>query len=147
MLWPSQLLPKDIEDFRILTFGYDADIVNFWDPASRNKIINRAENMVGALTLDRERAHAEDRKIAFVTHSLGGLVTQNSLCLSKESPKAHLRQVERCTIGIYSIATPHNGSKIAARGSFATKLINVIRPADSDIIGVLKTGSEMLSTI
>ena len=90
MLWPNQLLPKDIDDVHILTFGYDADIVNFWDPASCNKIINHVEKMVGALTLDRERAHAEDRKTVFVTHSLDGLVTQNALYLSKESPKAHL---------------------------------------------------------
>ena len=147
MHWPSQLLPNDIDDVRILTFGYDADVVNFWDPASRNKISNHAENLVGALSRDRERAHAEDRKIVFVTHSLGGLVMQNALYLSRESPEAHLRQVEQCTIGICFIGTPHNGSNIAAWASFATKLINVIKPANSDIVGVLKPGSEMLSTI
>ena len=37
--WPSQLLRQDIPDARILSFGYDADIVNFWNPASTGPLL------------------------------------------------------------------------------------------------------------
>jgi hypothetical protein len=48
--WPTELLPKDYPDARILTFGYDANISEFFGPASSNRIGNHAENMLGALS-------------------------------------------------------------------------------------------------
>ena len=53
--WPMQLLPQDFPDARIMTFGYDADVLKFWDPVSSNRISNHAENLVGALARLRER--------------------------------------------------------------------------------------------
>ena len=50
LYWPVDLLSKDISDARILTFGYDADIVNFWNPASQNRISNHAQNLLGDLS-------------------------------------------------------------------------------------------------
>lgn len=67
--WPSQLLREDIPDARILSFGYDADIVNFWNPASNSRLSNHAENMVGDLVRKRERTNTETRQILFVAHS------------------------------------------------------------------------------
>lgn len=49
--WPSELLWQDIPDARILSFGYDADIVNFWNPASNSRLSN---HMVGDLVRKRE---------------------------------------------------------------------------------------------
>ena len=34
--WPATLLSRDISDNRILSFGYDADVVNLWSPASQS---------------------------------------------------------------------------------------------------------------
>ena len=53
--WPVHLLSKDIHRARIFKFGYDADVVNFWNPASQNRISNHAENLLGALVRYRER--------------------------------------------------------------------------------------------
>jgi hypothetical protein len=52
--WPSQLLHKDIDDIRILAFGYDADVASYWGGASENRIAEHAENLVGQLTGHRE---------------------------------------------------------------------------------------------
>lgn len=41
-------------DARILAFGYDADVVNFWNPTSQNRTGNHAENMLGDLSGLRE---------------------------------------------------------------------------------------------
>lgn len=54
--WPTALLTQDITDARILAFGYDADVVNFWSPASQNRVGNHAGNMLGGLTRLREKS-------------------------------------------------------------------------------------------
>lgn len=58
--WPSDLLPNDVQDARILAFGYDADVVNIWDrnPASRSRVQNHAENLLGALIGVREETNS-----------------------------------------------------------------------------------------
>lgn len=55
--WPSQLLGVDIPDVRILSFGYDADVVGWWSPASNNRIGNHAENLLGGVIRFREKTN------------------------------------------------------------------------------------------
>lgn len=77
MFWPKDLLPKDLPKTRIMTYGYDADIAHFWSMASQNRIGEHASNLVNAIAQVRERTDTEGRPIVFVTHSLGGLVTED----------------------------------------------------------------------
>ena len=77
VFWPAHLLKNDVPKTRILTFGYDADVVHFWAMASQNRIRNHATNLVNALAQLRERTDTEERPILFVTHSLGGLVFED----------------------------------------------------------------------
>lgn len=90
--WPSQLLGQDVPDSRILSFGYDADVVNLLGggPASNSRLSNHAESLVGKLVRERERSGTETRKIIFVAHSLGGLVTEQALTHSRNSAERHL---------------------------------------------------------
>ncbi len=112
--WPSQLLKEDIPDARILSFGYDADVVHWFSAASVNRISNHAEALLGALTRRRERTNSENREIIFVMHSLGGLVVQNALALSRSSPEAHLQKIEANTVGLAFLGTPHFGADLAS---------------------------------
>ena len=112
--WPSQLLKEDIPDARILSYGYDADIVNLWDPASINRLSNHAETMVGDLVRHRAEPSTETRKILFVAHSLGGLVTEYALSHSRKSAEEHLRQLEHYTVGIVFLGVPHCGADLAS---------------------------------
>ena len=89
----------------------------------------------------------EDRKIIFVTHSLGGLVTQDCLWRSRNHAEKHLRQVSSCAIGISFLGTPHHGADLAAWAKFGTTMARMVKHANSDIVSVLKPGSEMLATI
>ena len=77
VFWPAHLLKNDIPKTRIMTFGYDADVVHFWAMASQNSIGNHALKLVNSLAQIRERTETEDRPIIFVTHSLGGLVFED----------------------------------------------------------------------
>lgn len=145
--WPSQLLSKDMPDTRILSFGYDADIVNLWDPASVNTLANHAENMVGDLVRKRERTDTEARPIVFVTHSLGGLVTEHALSYSRRTVEKHLRQIEYCTHGLIFLGVPHCGSDLAAWGHFGSQVASILKRTNKDILSVLKPGSEMLRQV
>lgn len=145
--WPSQLLKEDILDARILSFGYDADVAHWFSAASVNRIGNHAEALLGALTRRRERTNSEYRKIIFVVHSLGGLVVQNALALSKSSPEAHLQKFEANTIGLAFLGTPHFGADLASWGRYGARLLNIVKRANEDIVQVLQPDSEMLATI
>lgn len=74
-LWPRDLLPEQVPQARILTFGYDADTYHFWSPVSDNKIKNHADSLTAGLVgLRHKEARTATRPIIFVAHSLGGLV-------------------------------------------------------------------------
>jgi hypothetical protein len=55
VFWPADLLKNDVPEARILTFGYDADVVHFWSMASQNRVGNHAQNFLNVLAQLRER--------------------------------------------------------------------------------------------
>ena len=63
--WPNTFLVDDIPNARILAFGYDADVVNFWSPASKNRIGNHALNMLGGLCGMREKSDSVRASVMF----------------------------------------------------------------------------------
>ena len=91
--WPAELLKKDIPDCRILTFGYDADVVKVWQQVSGARLSNHGKDLVADLAGLRSETETSDRSIVFVAHSLGGLVVQSALGHSRNNFQAHLAEV------------------------------------------------------
>ena len=160
--WPSDLLPKDCPNTRILTFGYDANVTQFWGPASSSRVNNHAESLLGSLSRLRARTDTvslprmfctklnviqEHRPVIFVAHSLGGLVTQYALSISRTSPEPDIALLETHTQGIAFLGTPHHGSDYAAWGTLASDLTRWLKRTNRDIIAVLQPQSEILATI
>ena len=83
----------------------------------------------------------------FVAHSLGGLVVQDAICTSRGHAEKYLRQISSCTKGILFLGTPTYGADAASWVKLGTKLVGVLRSANSDIVAVLKPGSEMLASV
>ena len=142
--WPSQLLKQEIPDSRILSFGYDADIVNFWNAASNCRLTNHAETLVGDFVRERERTETECRKILFVAHSLGGLIVEYALFHSRNAAGKHLQQIEHYTAGIVFLGVPHCGADLAAWGKIGAQMIGVLRRSNKEIVGALDPRSELL---
>ena len=70
IFWPAELLPRDFDDIRILTFGYDSRVTKtFKDSTSKNGIFQHGKSFLGALS--RARIDCGNRPIIFVAHSLG----------------------------------------------------------------------------
>ena len=86
VFWPADLLPQDTrpERCRILSYGYDANVGVFTDGASRDKIHNHAETLVGRLVANRSVSHtlmpicrarptSDWRSFPVLLHNLPGL--------------------------------------------------------------------------
>ncbi|PVF91600.1 hypothetical protein CPB86DRAFT_685132, partial [Serendipita vermifera] len=70
-MWLKDLLPLDIPNARILTYGYDSDTRRFTHTSTQS-IFQHAETFVADLT--QVRSGNPERPIIFLAHSLGGIV-------------------------------------------------------------------------
>jgi len=138
--WPGALLSQDIPRARIMTFGYDADVVRFWTIASSNRLDDYGKSLAYAL-LD-QRAQVDRRPIVFIAHSLGGLVCEEALNLSNK--RQDLASIVPSTLGIIFMGTPHGGSHLASWGSTVAKYVNVFRGTNREILENLQPGSSDL---
>lgn len=48
--WPVHLLPQDIPNARILSFGYDADVAKFLGPIGQNTLEDHASDLINDLS-------------------------------------------------------------------------------------------------
>ncbi|KAL7272923.1 hypothetical protein RUND412_004244 [Rhizina undulata] len=145
--WPRDLLPKTVPEARVIMFGYDADVANFWNPASQNTVNDHANALVNGLGMLREKDKTSDRPLIFVVHSLGGLVIQDALLVSRDSVEGYRQKVVKATRAVIFLGTPHCGSTMASWAEFAANIIGVLKPANKKIIAVLNPGSDALAGI
>ena len=145
VMWPEKLLPAELPDARILTFGYDAYIIRL-GLVSTNRIGNHASDLLSALTSVRDSRRSQ-RPLIFVAHSLGGLVIKDALLKSRDSPDAHLRTVYQYTRGIAFMGTPHSGSSLAAWAKLPAKCLGAFKQTNTSLLSVLETDSEVLGRI
>lgn len=74
-LWPAKVLSLDFPNARILTYGYDSRVSNFFGgAASQNNIVTIAGGFLNDLAA--ERLDARKRPLIIVSHSMGGLITK-----------------------------------------------------------------------
>ncbi|MCJ1271835.1 hypothetical protein MMC22_011740 [Lobaria immixta] len=144
--WPQMLLPTKLPDARILTFGYDADVVHWRAMVSKSRIGNHAEDLLTTVATHREDDNTNYRPILFVAHSLGGLVCEDALLASKNSAEKHLQNILSCTRGMIFLGTPHMGSTLAWPELLA-KLVSIVKQTNSQILEVLQHESEVLARI
>ncbi|KAL4878662.1 hypothetical protein BJY04DRAFT_195344 [Aspergillus karnatakaensis] len=145
--WPEDLLPAEIPNARILTFGYDANVTDWRGMVSINNIANHAMNLVTALATWRERDGTNERPLIFVCHSLGGLVCQDAINTSQISPDDHLKVLAQHTVGIIFLGTPHSGSALAPWAEQLARSVGLVKQTNSQILEVLKQDSEVLARI
>ncbi|CAD6593296.1 MAG: hypothetical protein ASARMPREDX12_007021 [Alectoria sarmentosa] len=146
--WPQELLSKKIPEARLLTYGYNADVVYFIKPAGQNTVREHARNLTGDLTDLRLRTSSFQRPLIFVAHSLGGLVCEEAFILSFHAFEAE-HQLSDSLHGIVFLGTPHAGSdlsKIALALDYFIKFSLVKSPNTSNI-AVLEKDSEVLAGI
>ncbi|MCJ1348924.1 hypothetical protein MMC31_007157 [Peltigera leucophlebia] len=146
--WPVHLLHHSLPNARIMAFGYNADVAKFIGPVGQNNLRDHALTLLGDLGRIRREPESNNRKIVFVAHSLGGLVTKKALCLSENSFESHLKQADACTIAVAFLGTPHRGLGLAP---FAKGVTNILKAShkrvNTDIISLLQRKSEVLGEV
>ncbi|KAG9840443.1 hypothetical protein KCU98_g9245, partial [Aureobasidium melanogenum] len=145
--WPKDLLPEDIKDARILTFGYDAQVAGFLSTTSQASIFAHAEKLLD--NLKNARRGFETRPIIFIGHSLGGIIIKDALIRSFEckhsTQDVRLGAIFNATIGVIFMATPHRGSHTASLAQYAVTAAKIaLQNPNRHIIDGLKVDSQIL---
>ncbi|KAF5601712.1 tetratricopeptide and DUF676 domain protein [Fusarium subglutinans] len=118
--WPKDLLPRYFPKARIMTFGYNANVIL---NTVEGRIAEFANNLIAELSA-RRCGEVKSRPLIFVCHSMGGIVVKRALAAASNR-LAHSGISESCHSIIF-MATPHRGSSKAAYMDLATKLVNVL---------------------
>ncbi|KAK4031520.1 Alpha/Beta hydrolase protein [Parachaetomium inaequale] len=144
--WPKTLLPSELEDARVLTYGYDAYVVRKGVAAS-TRLVDHAANLLSDLTSDRARCGASSRPLVFVAHSLGGLVCKKAILLSRNNPEPHLRSIFDHTKGVIFMGTPHRGSWLAYWANLSASALGLIKSANRSLLTTLQRDDQLLESI
>ncbi|KAJ5703331.1 hypothetical protein N7493_011720 [Penicillium malachiteum] len=146
--WPQDFLPHELPDVRILTFGYDADIIGAIHNASSNTLTDHGKSLAEKLAMWRRRSRTNLRPLIFVAHSLGGLVVEQALLISRGSSELHVKDLLESTTAMAFIGTPHAGSDKATLVVPLTHLSKILLGAsNTEILQLLTPGSEMLANL
>ncbi|KAJ6092418.1 hypothetical protein N7467_004387 [Penicillium canescens] len=145
--WPQHFLPKDLPTARIMTFGYDADIIGALKVAGSNTLRDHGKTLAHELAVSRKRSKSNHRPLIFVAHSLGSLVTEQALLICRGAAHQYYKDVIESTAAIAFMGNPHLGSNKAAWAIPLTRLANVLRTANKEIVQALAPGSEMLDNL
>ncbi|RSM17674.1 hypothetical protein CDV31_003444 [Fusarium ambrosium] len=141
--WPKVFLPSEVPDCRVLTYGYDAGLVD----SSKNRVSDHAHTLLTSLASQRQSDDTAERPIIFVCHSLGGLVCQDALVTAKQRPEPHLQSIFHQTRGIIFLGTPHHGSSLAKWGEMLSRSVGMMKQTNTDIVQLLTRDSEVLARI
>ena len=147
VLWPRDLLPNEVRDARIFTWGYDADIDGFGS-ASQSTIYQHAGSLLSDIADQREKSPCYWAPILFVVHSLGGIVVKAALNRSSATQGTRLKDITPSTFGVCFLGTPHRGSQSASRGKIAFEATRVMtRRPNTRLLRDLERNSGTLEQI
>ncbi|KAL8999156.1 MAG: hypothetical protein Q9169_001935 [Polycauliona sp. 2 TL-2023] len=140
----SNLLAKDIRKARILTYGYDADVIGgLFKGKSKNNITQHGRDLM--LKLERV---VEGEPIIFVAHNLGGILVKKGLHWSKSHLDSRYRQLHECTKHVLFLGVPHRGSGIAGMGEPLARLANAaLQDTNKHLVASLDVENELLDGI
>lgn len=106
IFWPGHILPHDLPNCRILSWGYDTFVTRGWSSTNQNNLFAHAKDFLFTL----ERSRPLKRPIIFLAHSLGGIMVKEVLRRSEISREPTLQDIINSTVGIVFFGTPHRGS-------------------------------------
>ncbi|KAH8429488.1 esterase/lipase family protein [Aspergillus melleus] len=143
VFWPQRILPEDVPKARIWSWGYDADLLHFWNKHSNNALKDHSSQLCSDLA--GVRVEAPNRPILFVVHSLGGIVCENAMVQSTISADEHIKQIAACTKGIIFLGTPLEGSKKTKWAEIGHKFASLVGQAkNKDVVEAIKDSSRRL---
>ncbi|KAL6713132.1 hypothetical protein ACLMJK_009253 [Lecanora helva] len=146
------LLPSNLKNSRILTYGYNAAVTTMFGKASSDRILQHAQTLVAEIVADRELEDATQRPIIFICHSLGGIIALAYSASRTSKAIQHLHSIYVSTFAILFLGTPHDGSNKAKLASTGRRMIGAMVPSkvvdtEGQLLDALQEGSEVLRNI
>ncbi|KAH6950982.1 hypothetical protein DER45DRAFT_599493 [Fusarium avenaceum] len=112
--WLEQFIPQDIKNARVMTYGYKSDVAFSQSTAG---VEDFAIDLLARLEIARK--DKSKRPIIFICHSMGGLIVKKALILAHDRQQIY-NTIAESKVGIVFLATPHQGSGLAALGQLAS---------------------------
>ncbi|RQM06686.1 hypothetical protein DH86_00001334 [Scytalidium sp. 3C] len=124
--WPQSLFARDFDQARVMSYGYDPDLIKFardWKDQKLDSLKSYSNALVRAIQDSRKDSDVTrpPRPIYFVPHSFGGLVVEQALLICLDNQP--LRAIADATAGILFMGTPHAG--LSTWGRDLRKLIKL----------------------
>ncbi|WKT50437.1 Ankyrin repeat [Fusarium oxysporum f. sp. vasinfectum] len=137
--WLQEFIPQDIENARVMTYGYKSDVAFSKSTAGVEEF---AMDLLARLKMVREDKWK--RPIIFICHSMGGLIVKKALIFAHDRQQIY-NTIAESKVGIIFLATPHRGSGLAAPGQLASKLLRAcgIR-TNTKLVTSLRQNAEVL---
>ncbi|KAF2110291.1 Alpha/Beta hydrolase protein [Lophiotrema nucula] len=149
IFWPKEFLCDDLENARVITWGYEADVAHLkpTDAVSLETIVGHAQKLCTELANVRETS-GHHPPIVFVVHSMGGIVCKKALLHSNEND-AHDKAspIAKSARGVLFLGTPHSGSRQADLGASLSKIVGLFYPVNADLLVELKKEDKRLGEI
>ena len=148
MFWPLDLLPSNIRNARIISFGYDSQILGFFYGANnQNSLFAHARNLLQELVALRR--HDSQRKLIFAAHSMGGLLVKDVLRRARNlRDQPRYRHLYESTYACMFFGTPHRGSDKTGWAMLARRLaLAVLQDSNDKLIRNLEPNDEALDLL
>ncbi|KAI0102848.1 quinon protein alcohol dehydrogenase-like superfamily [Nemania sp. FL0031] len=119
--WPLDILSRDFEGARIMTYGYDSRVTRwFHGPAMKLDIDQYGESLLNAT--EASRRGNPHRPLIFIVHSLGGLILKDALRRARSSREERFEHVYKSTRALLFFGTPHRGVSYTELGITASRI-------------------------
>ncbi|RYC59204.1 hypothetical protein CHU98_g7008 [Xylaria longipes] len=129
ILWPAQLLPKDVPEARIFLFGYDTAIVRIKPGnVSKTEVHSNADDLCAKLAAERSNSpEAANRPIVIIAHSLGGLVAAQLFIHGEQSSDdSSAKAIVKNIRGMIFLGTPFRGSVAAGPAESVRRILQLM---------------------
>lgn len=148
ILWPQELLPTDIPSARVITFGYEAAVIDLNNEVTQSTMETHAADICDRLAGLRSGTPSFKRPIVFVAHSLGGLVCAQAIVKGASGVSTdNSYTIANNTQGIIFLGTPFHGSPSAKYMEVLRRVIRVFHSTNAKKIHDLKERSEKLEVL
>ena len=147
------LLPRELDVARVLTYGYEAEATAFYGSGSADRLLQRAQTFVADLQAERELEGCSNRLIVLLCHGLGGILVKKALAYSSgriSKNVEHLYSIFTSTYALLFFGTPHLGttkSSWQSRSKSERFLARVRHMKDSPLMLAVEKDSETLQNV
>ncbi|KAL9110543.1 MAG: hypothetical protein Q9227_004901 [Pyrenula ochraceoflavens] len=148
VFWPVDLLSSDIQNARIISFGYSSKVFGFFYGANnQNSLFAHARNLLEELI--RLRRQSSERKLIFAAHSMGGLIVKDVLRRARSlRDRSEYRQLYESTFACIFFGTPHRGSDKTSWALLARRLaLLTLKDSNDKLIRNLEPNDEALNIL